>query len=231
MRNVPCTQLTMEKSPRAVDCRNRITSSPGRKRGTPETVEVRCPTEPPSSRTVTCCAAPVGAPFQESSTSNDVNVQISPPSHATEFARHCARTTSCAFCVIFATDMRSRVVAEAVAAVPTRSAASIAGSRSTITVLCAISCKCVFISLYLQHSSRRRAIVVQCSDEQRAHARKSCARNLQIEFDHVGEKSGDGGSRDADVAAVRRATGTAERIKKSGIEQVAVNTQADHSRA
>src|SRR5271163_3615782 len=217
MRKVPCTQLTMEKSPRAVGCRNRITSSPDRKRGTPETVDVRFPTEPPSSRTVTCCAAPVGAPFQESSTSNDVNVQISPPSHPTEFPRHCARTTSCACCVIFATDMRSSVVATAVVAVPACSVAS----SSTITIFCAISCAIlcngVFISSHLQHSRRRCAIVVQRGDEQCAHARQSGARNLQIEFDHVREKSGDGRSRHADVAAVRRSARTAELINKCGI--------------
>src|SRR5271154_2109694 len=225
MRNVPCTQLTMEKSPRAAGCRNRITSSPGRKRGTPETVDVRFPTEPPSSRTVTCCAAPLGAPFQESSTANDVNVQISPPSHATEFPRHCARTTSCACCVIFATDMRSSVVAAAVVAVPACSVAS----SSAITIFCAILCNGVFISPHLKHSRGRCAIVVQRGDEQRAHARQSGARNLQIQLDHVRKKSGDGRSRHADVAAVRRSARTAELINKCGIEQVAVNAQAHHS--
>src|SRR5277367_4796812 len=55
---------------------------------------------------------------------NEVKVQISPPSHPEEFPRHCARTTSCAACVILATDMRSSVVAEALIAVHTSTVAS-----------------------------------------------------------------------------------------------------------
>src|SRR5580692_7885245 len=227
MRNVPCTQLTMEYSPRVVLCRNRITSSPGRNRGTPETVELRFPTDPPSSRTVSCCAAPDGAPFHESSTANEVNVQISPPSHAAELPMHCARTTSCAACVIFATHMRSSVVAEALIVAQTCTAAS----KGTIVIFRnRIFISSHLASSHLQHPRGHRAIVVQRSDEQSPYARQSCAGNLQIELDRVRKKSSNGRSRHNNVAAARRSTRSSERINKRGIQQVAVDAQAHRRR-
>src|SRR5713226_8788547 len=52
MRKVPCTQLVTEKSPARVRSRNRMTSSPGWKRGAPSTKDCKWPTRPPGSRTV-----------------------------------------------------------------------------------------------------------------------------------------------------------------------------------
>src|ERR1700728_307895 len=102
MRNVPCTQLTTEKSPRGVGTRNSTTSSPIRKRGTPETYEVKLPTRPPSRRTFTRDCA---EPFQVSLGSSAVNVQISPASHALLFSTQRPRTIRREDCVSLATDM------------------------------------------------------------------------------------------------------------------------------
>src|ERR1700728_1011436 len=110
MRNVPCTQLTTEKSPRGVGTRNSTTSSPIRKRGTPETYEVKLPTLPPSRRTFTRDCA---EPFQVSVGSSAVNVQISPASHALLFSTQRARMIRRDDCVSFATDICARVVGEA----------------------------------------------------------------------------------------------------------------------
>src|SRR5580704_3899636 len=108
IRKVPCIQLTIEKSWAEVRSRNRINSSLGANRGTPETVDVKFPAWPPRRRTVIWAGAD---PFQVSSTSKVVKVQISPASQRVELATHRARMTVWAARDKSATDMRLSVVA------------------------------------------------------------------------------------------------------------------------
>ena len=60
---------------------------------------------------------------------------------------------------------------------------------------------------------------------------KRGARELQIEFDHIGEKAGDRRRRDSDIAIAGRRAGSAERVGKSGIESCAVDADARGGRA
>jgi hypothetical protein len=112
-RNVPCSQLTTEKSPRFVGSRNSTTSSPVRNRGTPETRDVMSPMLPPKRRTAIRSGA---SPLHVSSTSNELSVQISPASLTTALPLHRACTITGATRAIFASDIRSIVVAPAAAA-------------------------------------------------------------------------------------------------------------------
>jgi hypothetical protein len=68
------------------------------------------PALPPSKRTVICAGA---VPFQISSTSNVVKVQISPASQRVKFAAQCARTIVWAARDKSATDICLSVVARA----------------------------------------------------------------------------------------------------------------------
>lgn len=146
----------------------------------------------------------------------DVKVQISPASQAVEFARQRARITSGAVCAIFASDMRSSVVAwQKVAASSTAisTAAAVADAVVAAPRAAAVVDRVrsrVRISFHLEHSGGRPAIVVQSRDEERADAGESGAAELQIELDHVGEKSVDGGGGDREVAACGRAACAAE---------------------
>ena len=199
MRNVPCSQLTMEKSPRGVRSRNSTTSSPGWKRGMPATLEVRSPALPPSSRTLICAGA---APRHTSSTLESRERPDFPGVPARGIRLALRRERLPAPRATFARRTSARALSPPPWLPAPRAMARTAALSTRRARNCNLECAS---SLHLQHSRSHGAIVVGRRDEERPQARKRCARNLQIELDHVGEKSRHGRGRDADVAAARRA--------------------------